>query len=42
MNARWDLEEKSIPYPEKFGPNRRWPAAPMPREKGALWKTIRQ
>jgi hypothetical protein len=31
-NAYWDLEDKGIPYPEKFGKNRRWPAAPMPRE----------
>lgn len=32
MNAYWDLEEKGIPYPEKFGRYRRWPVAPMPRE----------
>jgi hypothetical protein len=32
MNAYWDLEEKGIPYPEKFGEKRRWPQAPMPRE----------
>ncbi len=32
MNAYWDLEEKGIPYPEKFGADRRWPIAPMPRE----------
>jgi hypothetical protein len=32
QNAYWDLEEKGIPYPEKFGPFRRWPIAPMPRE----------
>jgi hypothetical protein len=31
-NAYWDLEDKGIPYPEKFGKDRRWPAAPMPRE----------
>jgi hypothetical protein len=31
-NAYWDLEDKGIPYPEKFGPFRRWPAAPAPRE----------
>jgi len=31
-NARWDLEDKGIPYPEKFGENRRFPIAPMPRE----------
>ncbi len=32
MNAYWDLEERGIPYPEKFGWLRRWPVAPMPRE----------
>jgi hypothetical protein len=32
MNAYWNLEDKGIPYPEKFGEKRRWPAAPMPRE----------
>lgn len=32
QNAYWDLEDKGIPYPEKFGEMRRWPAAPMPRE----------
>lgn len=32
MNALWDLEDKGIPYPEKFGPYRRFPVAPMPRE----------
>lgn len=32
MNAYWDLEDRGIPYPEKFGPYRRWPVAPMPRE----------
>jgi hypothetical protein len=32
MNAYWDLEDKGIPYPQKFGPLRRWPVAPMPRE----------
>jgi hypothetical protein len=32
MNARWDLEDKGIPYPEKFGNQRRWPVAPMPRD----------
>ena len=32
INAYWDLEDKGIPYPEKFGPNRRFTAAPMPRE----------
>jgi hypothetical protein len=31
MNAYWDLEDKGIPYPEKFGILRKWPAAPMPR-----------
>jgi len=31
-NAHWDLVDKGIPYPEKFGPARRWPVAPMPRE----------
>lgn len=31
MNAYWDLKDKGIPYPEKFGPNRRFPMAPMPR-----------
>ena len=30
-NAHWDLEDKGIPYPEKFGPNRRFPIAPPPR-----------
>jgi hypothetical protein len=32
VNAYWDLEDKGIPYPEKFGDFRRWPEAPMPRE----------
>jgi hypothetical protein len=32
MNAHWDLEDKGIPYPEKFGDARRFPVAPMPRE----------
>lgn len=32
MNALWDLEDKGIPFPEKFGEMRRWPIAPMPRE----------
>jgi hypothetical protein len=32
MNAYWDLEDHGIPYPEKFGPLRRFPVAPMPRE----------
>jgi hypothetical protein len=31
-NAHWDLVDKGIPYPEKFGEKRRWPQAPMPRE----------
>jgi len=31
-NAHWDLVDKGIPYPEKFGELRRWPVAPMPRE----------
>lgn len=31
MNAYWDLEDKGIPYPEKFGMNRRFPIAPQPR-----------
>ncbi len=31
-NAYWDLEDKGIPYPEKFGRARRFPVAPMPRE----------
>ena len=32
VNAEWDLQDKGIPYPEKFGKNRRFPVAPMPRE----------
>jgi hypothetical protein len=32
MNAYWDLEDKGIPFPEKFGDERRWLTAPMPRE----------
>ena len=31
-DAYWDLEDKGIPYPEKFGRNRRFPIAPMPRD----------
>lgn len=31
MNAYWDLEDKGIPYPEKFGEFRRFPVAPAPR-----------
>lgn len=34
-NALWDLEDRGIPYPEKFGELRRWPIAPMPRPKSA-------
>ena len=32
MDAYWDLEDKGIPYPEKFGYMRRFPKAPMPHE----------
>ena len=32
MNAYWDLEDKGIAYPEKFGHMRRWPIAPPPHE----------
>jgi hypothetical protein len=32
INAYWDLEDKGIPFPKKFGANRRWPVAPMPRK----------
>ena len=32
MNAYWDLEDRGIPYPEKFREHRRWPVAPAPRE----------
>jgi hypothetical protein len=32
MNAYWDLVDKGIPFPEKFGDERRWLTAPMPRE----------
>jgi hypothetical protein len=32
MNAYWDLQDKGIPYPEKFGHRRRFPVAPEPRE----------
>jgi hypothetical protein len=32
QNAYWDLEDKGIPYPERLGPFRRFPTAPMPRE----------
>ena len=30
-NAYWDLKDKGIPYPEKFGHMRRFPIAPAPR-----------
>lgn len=30
-NAYWDLEDKGIPFPEKFGKDRRFPVAPPPR-----------
>jgi hypothetical protein len=42
MNAFWDLEDKGIPYPEKFGKNRRWPIAPMPRAVGGNGPPISQ
>src|SRR6266542_5561780 len=32
MNAYWDLEDKGIPFPAKFGKDRRWPVAPQPHE----------
>ena len=32
MNAYWDLKDRGIPYPEKFGHRRLFPVAPMPRE----------
>jgi len=32
INAYWDLEDKGIPYPEKFGKKRRFPVGPMPRK----------
>ena len=32
MNAHWDLEDRGIPYPAKFGIMRRFPTAPPPRE----------
>lgn len=32
-NAHWDLVDKGIAYPEKFGDYRMFPVAPMPREK---------
>lgn len=41
MNARWDFEDKGIPYPEKFGNRRRFPVAPMPREVPARAPTPR-
>jgi hypothetical protein len=31
-NAHWDLEDKGIPFPEKFGKDRQFPVAPPPRE----------
>ncbi len=31
-NAYWDLEDRDIAYPEKFGRDRRFPVAPLPRE----------
>jgi hypothetical protein len=34
MNALWELEDKGIPFPEKFGPWRCFPLAPMPRALG--------
>jgi hypothetical protein len=40
MNAYWDLEEKGIAYPEKFGRYRRFPAAPMPRAVGGAGPQI--
>lgn len=42
MNALWDLEDKGIPYPEKFGKNRRFPLAPMPRLVGTIGPVISQ
>ncbi len=41
-NAYWDLVDKGIPYPEKFGEFRRFSKAPMPREKGVLSPKIMQ
>ena len=32
QNAHWDLVDKGIPYPEKFGAKRLWPVAPYPHE----------
>jgi hypothetical protein len=32
-NAYWDLVDKGIAYPEKFGDSRMFPVAPAPREK---------
>jgi hypothetical protein len=32
MNTYWDLVDKGIAYPEKFGKKRRFPEAPMPRQ----------
>lgn len=31
MQARWDLEDKGLPYPAKFGDRREFPVAPPPR-----------
>jgi hypothetical protein len=42
MNAYWDLEDKGIPYPEKFGKKRRFPIAPMPRAAGTIGNVISQ
>lgn len=32
MNAHWDLEDRGIAYPDKFGHMRQFPVAPLPRE----------
>jgi hypothetical protein len=42
MNAYWDLEDMGIPFPEKFGKDRRFPAAPMPRAVGDTGLQISQ
>jgi hypothetical protein len=31
MDAYWNLTDNGIPYPDRFGPERRFPAAPPPR-----------
>jgi hypothetical protein len=31
-DAYWDLVDRGIPYPDKFGKHRRFPVAPMPRK----------